>query len=269
MTFEEILGKLEIGMADFLGESASETFVKVWTYLTGLHTTVKNAPKTNEGSGEKVDPAYVVAWKADKASADQATKIMAVIVTNLAKHEGNPALMFHLREQSRAMLGKYLSSEVDWNEYLAEKEAGAIAPVSQSTRSLMAAEYQAGRLGLTQIYGLIGHSLSVPGEMISADGKNTVPNLPALPGNYGANGGASGANAKVYRLSYNVNGTDYGTDAKLALRAIFVGPNRAGKTTTDLATLLESKVKNVYGITEPATFKYDGRTVTISRPADK
>jgi len=262
--FDALLVKLSLTMADFIGADKDEAFMKVFAYLKALYATIKTAPATTDA--EKVVPAYVKAWEADEEAAKTAHRIAVAMVNAAAKHEGNAAVMFHLQAAIRSTVLKYVAGEVDWHSFLADK-AENVTPVSQSSRAIMAAEYQEGRVRLTQVYGLIGHELKVAGDCLATDGKNTVPNLPALPGNYGANGGASGSNAKVYKLSYIVDGTDYGCDPKSALRAIFTGPDRIGKTTTDLATTIEAAIPNVYGITAPATFKYGAHTVIVSRPA--
>jgi len=70
-----------------------------------------------------------------------------------------------------------------------------------------AQRYQVGKAGLIKLFGLIGHNLTVPTDLLKSDGKSLVPNLPEMRGNYGGqNGNATGLNAKLYRLSYVVNG---------------------------------------------------------------
>lgn len=264
LTFEAILAKQGLSMMDFLGESGSDAYKKVYAYLTALHAEIKRAPETKSETADKVDPDYVKAWKADETAAKKATVFVDDVTETFSQFENDPAVMFHLLVQVKEILVKYLSGENDWNEHLAEKAADTGVSVTRSAKADMAAEYQEGRKGLTNLYKLVGHSLTLPGAMVTASGKDTVPNLPALQGNYGANGGASGANAKVYRLSYNVDGTEY-DDPKSALRAIFTGKDRIGKTTTNLANLLDQKAKNVYGNDKPSTFTHGGHKVIVTR----
>lgn len=263
-TFDAILAKLDLSMMDFLGEGASEAYKKVYSYLSALHAEIKRAPESKDANTEKVIPEYVKAWQANKDAEKKATDFVDDATATFGRFESDPAIMFHLLAKVKETLVKYLSGEVDWNEHLAEKATDTVGLVTKSEKSVMATEYQEGRKGLTKLYGLVGHSLSLPGAMITSSGKETVPNLPALQGNYGANGGASGSNAKVYRISYNVDGKDY-DDPKSALRAIFTGKDRIGKTTTDLANLLDKKAKKVYGSDDPITFSEGGHKVIVQR----
>ena len=276
LTMDAILADCELGTIDFMvpfntAEHASAAYVKVWTFLDALYRDVKKADEADKkAGGEKIDPPHIKKWKADKKAEKLAVDIVGKIVADLSKYEGNDALMFHLRATVRDNLSKYLANEVEYGEWKAERSAPLDKNVAKGTKAVNAERYKVGKEGLENLWGICGHNLTVPANMLVADKGNMIPNLPGLSGNYGGNGAAaSGRYAALYRLSYKVDGVGF-SDPREALRAIWTGSQRVGKNTADLFGLVEKKAPKILTGEDknPGTFTENGHTVVVIRKAD-
>jgi hypothetical protein len=264
MTFDEYLTSQDLTMGDFLGADASGAFVKAFDGLTALYKAVKETKEADKDA-PKVQPAHEIKWAKDNKAQAIAKGIVVDILTTIMAYEDKPAVMFHLRNEAKSTLVGYLTAEVDWQAHLATKDAPKVATVSE--RADMAATYLAARAGMFSLFGLLGHTLSLPTDYVKAEGSKVTLNLPTLQGNFGGNGSA-GTNAKVYRLAYSVDEVDLGNDPKAFIRAIWHGADRPGKTTTDVANLVETNAPKVYSTDEVQTFKVGEHTVTIRRIAE-
>lgn len=265
LTFDAILADCGLTLMDLLGMSEkdpSESFVQVHTFLVALREDVRKEEEKKEG--EKQEPPYVKAWQKDNKAKARATEIALSIVADLAKYEGNAALMFHLRNAVRESVVKYLATEVDYAEWQAERKMPTVN-VAKNTRAVNADRYKVGKEGLTNIFNLKGHEMKLPADILASDGKRIVPKLPAMPGNFGGSGAASsGRYAVLYRLTYKVNGKAF-TDPREALRAIWQGADRVGKNTADLFDAVEKMAPKAKEDNEPHAFNLNGANVIVQR----
>ena len=263
MTFDEYLSSQSLSMADFIGPEGSAAYVKAFDGLTAIYSAVKASKETP--AAEKVTPEYEAKWAKNAKALATAKKLTVDILTLIMAHEDDAAVMFHLRNEAKSTIVGYLTAEVDWQAHLATKGAPKVASVSE--RADMAATYLAARTGMFSLFGLLGHTLTLPADYVKADGGKVVPNLPTLQGNFGG-GGSMGSNAKVYRLAYTVDGTDLGNDPKAFIRAIWSGADRPGKTTTDVANLLDKVAPKAYSADGPHAFKVGEHECSVTRLAE-
>lgn len=245
---------------------AADAYVAVHNNIMATY----RALKAVDTEAPKVETKYKEAWKADESAANVAAEIVSDIVADIdyrmASESWSPALIYHFREQVREILGKFCTTEVLYQEYLAE-QANPQDVKPTDPKAELADRYKAGKEMATNLIRMIESWAPVPAEYFDASGKQTNTTLPALPGNYGGGAGSAGKNAVTYTLAYRVDDVDY-RDPKQALRAIFTGADRAGRTTTDLADLLKANIgDDLYAIKGQREFEYKGHKVQVWRQA--
>jgi hypothetical protein len=246
---------------------AADAFVSVHENLLATYRAIKDT----KDDAPKVDAKYKETWKADESAKNIAAEIVSDIVADIdyrmAQESWSPSLVYHFREQVREILGKFATTEVDYQEYLAE-QANPQDKAPTDPKAELANRYKAGKEMATNLIRMIESWAPVPAEYFDSSGKQTNTTLPALPGNYGGgSNGSAGRNAVTYTLAYRIDDVDY-REPKSALRAIFTGADRAGRTTTDLADLLKSEVgDDLYAFKGERSFEYKGHTVTVWRQA--
>lgn len=264
-TEQEFMDWAGITLADLvMPDTRDETFRKTIDKLRATWTSVKAKPEGD--TAVKTVPAYEQAWLADEEAKAEAHKIAVSMLTAIMRVEAKPAVVLHLRNEIKSLVVAYAQNEYAWHTQ--QEEAKAPKPLSTSDKAEQQAYYTAGKALITYMYGAQGkNGPKLPAEYLTTDKSGDLtPKLNDLKGNYGGNGSA-GMNARCYQLRYSVNGTDLGSDPRKAIRAIWTGADRVGKTTTDLSKLLDAEAPNANASDEPTTFMVGKRKVTVSRLA--
>ena len=196
------------------------------------------APKADDEATKEDDP-FVKACKADKDAETKANEILRKFGVSLLENVNDPHVWYHLRHSS--VLTDILRTEVEWAAHDFNRNRPTVA-TSTDTKAQDAEDYRAIRSFANLYLSMIAvtpETVFPAGTVTTKDGNLTV-NLEPLKGNYGTVDGvvATGKYAKTYQVNYKVGDATF-TDPKDAIRAIWTGSNRVGKSTATLFALVD------------------------------
>jgi hypothetical protein len=265
VVFDEYLETLGLSTIQLMGldteTSASDAFATAFDGLLEMHKAL--TAKEESKSDTVVTPEYELAWQKDEDAKAIAHNVMVEMLTLISEYENNPAVIYHLRDAIKSSVVGYVSNELAWQVRQATKDEPK--PEVVNDKEALQKRYLACRKAMFTLYGFMGHKMNLNVKYLNTEGKEITPNLPNAQGNYGGPGnGGTGRNANTYQFVYNVDGTT-ADDPHEAIRLIFTGKDRIGKTTTDLSKLIDENFPKANA--KGGSFTYEGKKVTLTRKA--